>query len=363
MELRQAILFIIDGRYNGEERFILIQDIIVLYWTTMNWKGIRVLVTGAGGFIGSHLTEELIRRGAKVTALVRYNSRNDWGFLEETGEDLRCRIEVQLGDVADPYCVQELVRSQECVFHLAALIGIPYSYVAPAQYVSTNIQGTLNILEACRKHKVGRLIHTSTSEVYGTALYAPIDEEHPLQGQSPYSATKIAADKLAESFHRSFGLAVTTIRPFNTYGPRQSARAVLPTAISQMLVDSNMPSLGSLTPIRDFNYVMDTVEGFLAGAASSAAVGQVINIGSGRGQRIRDAVQTIARQLGKTAKVRIDPARVRPPKSEVGKLICDNRKARRLMGWRPRYTFEDGIANTINYIQSHPSRYKSGYAI
>ncbi|MBI3548558.1 MAG: GDP-mannose 4,6-dehydratase [Elusimicrobia bacterium] len=329
----------------------------------MNWKNARVLVTGAGGFIGSHLSEELARRGARVRALVRYNSRGDWGFLEKTAPALLKRIEVRLGDVSDPYCVREMVGGQEAVFHLAALIGIPYSYLAPEQYVSTNVQGTLNVLESCRRQGVRRMIHTSTSEVYGTARYAPIDEAHPLQGQSPYSASKIAADALVDSFHRSFGLPATIVRPFNTYGPRQSARAILPTIISQLLKGAKALDLGSLTPVRDFNYVGDTVEGFLAAAASPKAVGQTINIGSGRARSVGDAVKDIQKLLGTNVPVRTDKARVRPAKSEVFKLICDNRKARKLTGWRPRYSFEEGLVNTIAAIRSDLGRYKAGYAV
>ncbi|HRY30619.1 MAG TPA: GDP-mannose 4,6-dehydratase, partial [Elusimicrobiota bacterium] len=248
----------------------------------MNWKNRSVLVTGAGGFIGSHLTEQLLRRGASVRALVRYNSRNDWGFLEEIGPELRKRLDVWSGDVADPHFMLNAVEGRDVVFHLAALIAIPYSYIAPSIYAATNVTGTLNVLEACRRQRVKRVVHTSTSEVYGTACYTPIDEKHPLQGQSPYSASKIGADKLAESYFRSFGLPVVTVRPFNTFGPRQSARAVIPTIITQLLSGAKKLSLGSLNPVRDFNFVLDTVEGFIAAGGAPRVEGEVINVGSGR---------------------------------------------------------------------------------
>jgi len=325
----------------------------------MNWKNRRVLVTGAGGFIGSHLTEELARHGAKVRALVRYNSRNDWGFLEETEPEHKRRIDVWPGDITDAHFVSKLVKDQEIVFHLAALIAIPYSYQAPASFVATNVGGTLNVLEACRQHKVSKLVHTSTSEVYGTALYTPIDEKHPLQGQSPYSASKIGADHLAESFYRSFGLPVAIVRPFNTFGPRQSARAVIPTIISQLLDNAPKLSLGAVTPIRDFNYVADTVEGFLAAAASPKAVGQAINLGSGRGISVGKTAETIMRLLGRKAAITQQKIRLRPKHSEVLRLLCDNGKAKKLLGFKSRFSLEEGLVRTIHYMQAHRSRYKS----
>ena len=324
----------------------------------MNWKGTKVLVTGAGGFIGSHLGEELARRGAKVRALVHYNSRGHWGFLESRDADIARRIEVRPGDIADPHLMLDLIRDQEVVFHLAALIAIPYSYIAPASFVHTNINGTLNVLEACLKRKVKKMVHTSTSEVYGTAKYTPIDEKHPLQGQSPYSASKIAADHLAESFHRSFGLPVAVVRPFNTYGPRQSARAVIPTIISQLLGQGAL-RLGSLSPIRDFNYVKDTVDGLIRAAESANSVGVEINLGSGRAVSIGATAHMVMKLMNRKAAVKTDAGRVRPRQSEVFELVCDNRKARRLLGWKPRHSLEQGLALTIPFIQSHRYQYKA----
>lgn len=325
----------------------------------MNWKNLNVVVTGAGGFIGSHLTDELARRGAKVRALVHYNSRGHWGFLEELGPALRKRVKIVAGDVTDPGCVADLVAGSDAVFHLAALIAIPYSYAAPASYVATNVQGTLNVLEACRRHRVGKLIQTSTSETYGTARFVPITEEHPLQAQSPYAATKVASDQLALSFEKSFGLPVAVVRPFNTYGPRQSARAVIPAIACQLLQDAPLLKLGSLSPVRDFNFVSDTVEGFLAVAASKKCIGEVVNIGSGRGVTVGDTVRLMMKLTGRRAQVREDRARVRPDRSEVMRLICSNAKARKLTGWRPRVTLEQGLARTVEYVRRHLADYKS----
>lgn len=325
----------------------------------MSWKNARVLVTGAGGFIGSHLTEELARRGAKVRALVRYNSRGHWGFLEDFEPALMKRVEVQAGDVADPHFVESLVAGRDVVFHLAALIAIPYSYRAPSSFVAANVTGTLNVLEACRRAKVRKLVHTSTSEVYGTALYAPIDEKHPLQGQSPYSASKIGADHLAESFYRSFGVPVAVARPFNTYGPRQSARAVIPTIISQLAAGADTLKLGAVAPVRDFNFVADTVAGFLAVAESPKSAGGVFNLGSGRGISVGDTAALVMKLMGRKAGIAADKQRLRPGKSEVLKLLCDNSKARKVLGWRPRYSLEEGLALTIDYVRRHPERYKA----
>ncbi|MEK7857775.1 MAG: GDP-mannose 4,6-dehydratase [Elusimicrobiota bacterium] len=323
------------------------------------WKGKRVLVTGAGGFIGSHLAEELARQGARVRALTHYNSRGSWGFLDSLPAGLARRIEVRAGDITDASFVGGLMDGQQVVFHLAALIAIPYSYAAPQSFVSTNVQGTLNVLEACRKRKVSKLVCTSTSEVYGTARYTPMDEAHPLQGQSPYSASKIGADHLAESFHRCFGLPVAIARPFNTYGPRQSARAVLPTVISQALSAGPLISLGALSPVRDFNYVADTVSGFLAVAQSPKSAGQAFNLGSGRGVTVGQAAKLILKLTGSRAKLAQDARRLRPDDSEVLKLVCDSSKARRLLGWKPRMPFEEGLKRTIDYIRGHASEYKA----
>ncbi len=323
------------------------------------WKGTRVLVTGAGGFIGSHLAEELAKQGARVRALTHYNSRSSRGFLENLPPPLSRRVDVRAGDICDGHFVSELVRGQDVVFHLAALIAIPYSYEAPQSFVSVNVQGTLNVLEACRRRGVKKLIHTSTSEVYGTARYAPMDEAHPLQGQSPYSASKIGADHLAEAFHRSFGLAVAVARPFNTYGPRQSARAVLPAIVSQALSGRPEVSVGALQPVRDFNDVADTVSGFLAVGADPHSTGEVINLGSGRGISIGQAAKLILRLTGSKARLVEDKRRLRPTNSEVFRLICGNGKARRLLGWRPRVRFEDGLTRMIDYIRSHASEYKT----
>jgi dTDP-glucose 4,6-dehydratase len=326
----------------------------------MNWKNMKVVVTGAGGFIGSHLTEELARKGAKVRALVHYNSRGHWGFLEELSPELKKRVDIVPGDVTDPSCMHDLIAGSEAVFHLAALIAIPYSYAAPASYVATNVTGTLNVLEACRRHRVRKLVLTSTSETYGTARFVPITEDHPLQGQSPYAATKIGADQLALSFEKSFGLPVAVCRPFNTYGPRQSARAVIPSIACQLLQEKPLLKLGSLTPVRDFNFVSDTVDGFLAVAAAPKAVGEVINIVAGRGVTIGETVRLMSRLTGRRPEIREDRARVRPERSEVMRLIGSNAKARKLTGWRPRVTLEQGLARTIEYVRAHLSDYKAG---
>lgn len=323
----------------------------------MKLESAKVLVTGAGGFIGSHLVEALHAAGAQVTAMVHYDSRPDLANLELISAAAKSQIRVVAGNVEDPFLVSSVVAGQDFVFHLAALIAIPYSYVAPLSYVRTNVEGTLNVLEACRVHGVARVIHTSTSETYGTARYEPIDERHPLQGQSPYSATKIAADKIAESYYRSYQLPIVTVRPFNTYGPRQSARAVIPTIVTQGISEPTI-QLGSLTPLRDLTYVLDTVAGFLALAQCEAAVGEVVNLGSGASITIGDLAALVLRQLKTDKKIVVDPQRVRPEKSEVESLVADTRRANELTGWRPRFSLERGIAETIEFIRSHPDRFR-----
>lgn len=325
----------------------------------MNWQDKHVLVTGAGGFIGSHLVDELLARGASVTAFIHYNARSDWGMLEGRYTARTPDLEVVAGDVTDALFVKKTVEGKDAVFHLAALIGIPYSYVAPESYVSTNIRGTLNVMQACLDAGVKRVVHTSTSEVYGTAQYTPIDEKHPLQGQSPYSASKIGADKIAESFFCSFGLPVTTIRPFNTYGPRQSARAVIPTIITQALA-GNTVRLGSLAPVRDLTYVTDTVEGFIRLAESRKTIGRTINTGSGTGITIGDLAGMIVRQVNPKARIVPEKKRVRPDRSEVMTLVCDNRLARDLAGWSPAVPLEEGIAMTVDWMKENTGRYKTG---
>jgi NAD dependent epimerase/dehydratase len=318
----------------------------------------RILLTGAGGFIGSHLAQRLVELGASVRALVRYNSRNDWGLLEQVPADILKQIEVVPGDITDPFGVGRAVAGCTMVFHLAALIAIPYSYVAPAQYVAVNCGGTLNLLEAARSHGVERFIHTSTSETYGTARYTPIDEDHPLQGQSPYAASKIGADKLAESYHLSFELPVVTVRPFNTFGPRQSARAVIPTIISQAVTGDTI-RLGHLDPRRDLTFVADTVEGFVKAATTAPeAIGQVINLGTGRTVSIGELAQTIISIMGQPKTIVSTDERSRPQASEVWHLESDNRKAREFLGWQPQTSLKDGLAQTIDYIKGHLELYK-----
>jgi NAD dependent epimerase/dehydratase len=324
----------------------------------MSWNGKTVLVTGAGGFIGSHLVGRLADLGASVRALVHYNSRNDWGNLRFLTPEQAARVKVVLGNVEDSGCVDTIVKGSDSVFHLAALIGIPYSYAAPRSYVATNVTGTLNVLDAVLKHRVPRMVHTSTSEAYGTALYVPIDEDHPLQGQSPYSATKIAADKLAESYFRSFDAPVATIRPFNTYGPRQSARAVIPTIISQLLSGRDIVSLGSLTPERDLTFVDDTVAGFLAVAECDRAIGQVVNVGTGSAISVGDLAQKLVDMINPKARVVSVEERVRPDKSEVLRLVCGNEKARTLPRWAPGVPLDEGLRRTMEFVRAHPDLYQ-----
>lgn len=310
----------------------------------------KILVTGADGFIGSHLTEELVRRGHSVRAFVHYNSFNSWGWLDHAPKALRDNLDVFAGDIRDPHGVRQAMQGCDTVMHLAALIAIPYSYHSPDTYVDTNIKGTLNILQAARELGVRKLIHTSTSEVYGTARFVPITEEHPLQGQSPYSATKIAADQLAMSFYCSFATPVAIIRPFNTYGPRQSARAVIPTVITQIAAGRRKIRLGALHPTRDFNYVMDTVEGFIAVAESDKTVGEVVNSGSNHEISIGDTVKLIAEIMGTEIEIETDQVRLRPEKSEVERLWAENAKIERLTGFKPHTTLREGLEKTIEWF-------------
>ena len=319
----------------------------------------RVLVTGADGFIGSHLTEALVELGAEVTAFVYYNSANSWGWLDTAPRSTCDSLHVFTGDIRDPNGVRHAIAGHEYVFHLAALIGIPFSYHSPDSYVDTNIKGTLNVLHACRAEGVNRLLVTSTSEVYGTAQYTPIDERHPFQGQSPYSATKIAADRLAESFFRSFELPVVIVRPFNTYGPRQSARAVIPTIITQLLAGKTEIKLGSLSPTRDFNYVKDTVDGFLAIAAAENTVGQEINIATQHEISIGELAQELINQINPSARIVSDEVRVRPKASEVERLLGSNQRIKDLTGWRPRYSLADGMRETVAWFRD--SRFQAMY--
>jgi dTDP-glucose 4,6-dehydratase len=327
--------------------------------STEDWKGRRVLVTGAGGFIASHLVERLLREGARVRAFVRYNSRDEAGFLKEVKE--RDRLEITAGDLRNSGGVEHAVQGMEVVFHLGAVISIPYSYINPVEVVESNVLGTLNLLLACQKWGVERVVHTSTSEVYGTARVVPIDESHPLQGQSPYSASKIGADKLVESFWRTYELPVVTVRPFNTYGPRQSARAVIPTIISQAL-SREVVHLGNLETRRDFTYVDDTVEGFVRAARSEGVVGEVINLGTGEDISIREVAKMIIDMIGHKARVEVEEERIRPEQSEVMRLVSDNRLAQEKIGWQPEVRLEEGLHRTIAWIEDHmdlfdPDRY------
>jgi len=322
----------------------------------------KVLVTGADGFIGSHLTERLVRSGYEVKAFVYYNSFNSWGWLDQCSHDVKGQFEVFTGDIRDPHGVKKAMQDCDSVLHLAALIAIPYSYHSPDAYVDTNIKGTLNVLQAAKELGVLKVVHTSTSEVYGTAQYVPIDENHPLQGQSPYSATKIGADQLALSYYRSFGTPVCIIRPFNTYGPRQSARAVIPTIIAQIASGAEQLRLGSLHPTRDFNYVQDTVRGFVKMMESPDVSGQVINIGSNYEISIGDTANAIMEVMNKKIEIVTDDNRLRPELSEVERLWASNDKASRLIGWTPEYGgiegFKRGIQETVEWMVANLSQYK-----
>ncbi|MBW4827958.1 MAG: NAD-dependent 4,6-dehydratase LegB [Clostridiaceae bacterium] len=318
----------------------------------------KVLVTGADGFIGSHLTEELINQGYKVRAFAYYNSFNSWGWLDTLPKEILKEIEVFTGDIRDPNGVKESMKGIDEVYHLAALIAIPFSYHSPDSYVDTNIKGTLNVLQAARDLEISRILVTSTSEVYGTARYVPIDEEHPYQGQSPYSATKIGADRISESFYRSFDMPVTIVRPFNTYGPRQSARAVIPTIITQLLAGKEEIKLGSLTPTRDFNYVKDTVRGFIEIAKSISAIGEEINIATQQEISIGELAQAMIDQINPNAKIICEEERLRPEKSEVNRLLGSNEKIKKLTSWQPKYTLEKGLAETIEWMRNNLDKYK-----
>ena len=319
----------------------------------------KILVTGAEGFIGSHLTEELVKRGYDVRAFILYNSFNNWGWLEDLPEEIMEHVEVFAGDIRDPNGVLEAMKGCDAVFHLAALIAIPFSYHSPNTYVDTNIKGTLNVLQAARKLDVERVLVTSTSEVYGTAQYVPIDENHPYQGQSPYSATKIGADRLAESFYRSFDLPVTIVRPFNTYGPRQSARAVIPTIITQLLAGKEEIELGSLTPTRDFNYVKDTANGFIDIYESPETIGEEINIATQQEISIGELAEELIRQINPNARIVCDEERLRPEKSEVNRLLGSNEKILKLTNWQPKYSFSEGLSETIEFLKNNIDRYKT----
>lgn len=323
----------------------------------MDWNGKQVLVTGAGGFIASHLVERLVSEGARVRAFTRYNSRNEVGMLRLLSTDVFSQLEIIHGDLRDVEAVRGAVRGVDTVFHLGALIAIPYSYVNPREVIDVNIMGTLNILMAARDFDVRRVVHTSTSEVYGTAQYVPIDEDHPLQGQSPYSASKIGADKISESFYCSFEVPVVTLRPFNTYGPRQSTRAVIPTIITQALTRDAV-KLGSLDPSRDFTFVTDTADGFMRIAAAENVLGQEINLGNDNTIRIGDLVDKIFAIIGKPSKVVVDSQRIRPGKSEVMKLWASNQKARELIGWEPRVSLDEGLRATIEWFSAHLDLYQ-----
>lgn len=323
----------------------------------MHLKNKTVLVTGAGGFIGSHLIEGLVKKGCRVIALVHYNSFNSWGWLDYLSKDIKNSVEIFSGDVRDPFGVKKAAEGVDIVFHLAALIGIPYSYHSPDVYVDTNVKGTLNVLQSARELGVERVIHTSTSEIYGTAQFVPISEKHPVNPQSPYAATKAGADFLALTFYESFNLPVTVVRPFNTYGPRQSARAIIPTIITQILSGSRKLKLGSLHPTRDLNFVKDVVNGFIRAAETNESIGEIVNIGSNYEISIKDLAMKIADIIGVDIEYEIESERVRPEKSEVERLWADNRKAKELLQWKPKYTLSEGLKETIAWF-SNPENLK-----
>ena len=330
----------------------------------MGYRGKCVLVTGACGFIGSHLVQRLVGEGARVRALVWYNAWGSWGWLEDLPSETRDAVEILTGDVQDARLVRDLCADQEVIFHLAALISIPYSYRAPAAFLETNVRGTLNVLEAARTLRPACVVHTSTSEVYGTPQSLPIREDHPLRAQSPYAASKIAADKLAESYACSFGVPVVTLRPFNTYGPRQSARAVLPTILTQLLAGRNPIRLGSLHPRRDLTFVSDTVEGFLRAGDCPAAIGRVVQLGTGRSVSVKELVAQACEVVGRRVEVEVQSDRVRPEQSEVLELLADNTYAKQLLGWEPTVSVEDGLVATTEWIRAHLARYKADqYAV
>ena len=316
-----------------------------------------VAVTGAGGFIGSHLTEELVKRGANVKALVHYNSLNSWGNLEHLEKKILNEVEVIPGDILDQGLMKTFFKDVDVVFHLAALISIPFSYQAPLLFFKVNVEGTINVLQACMEREVSKVVVTSTSEVYGTAVYTPIDESHPLQGQSPYSASKIGMEKTAQSFYCSFDAPVAVIRPFNTFGPRQSSRAIIPTIITQALTKNEI-KLGSTSPVRDVTYMLDIVDGFIKIAESEVSVGEVINIGYGKGYSIKEFVEEVQKVVGKELKIVKDKTRLRPEKSEVMELVCSNEKAKKLLNWSPKHSLQEGLRLTKEYLENNLDSYK-----